>query len=574
MKKFVILTLALFAFASCGKDDVGGGGKLPHKINIADGKAYKGGAGGTHVTEAMEGDLITLVPDSGKGTFLGWTAGENSPQPDAQNRFTMPNNEVSYVATFQGLYPIRVEKGFFTIEGSAAEPNIIGNVAEDAKVILTPDPKEIPAGWEFSEWSSPQITDAMFDKGENGVWSFLMPAATAGVVVTMVAKPIVVELTLVNCTVDGKTFIANAEVDKVYDVVMDNVPAGKTFIRWTAEKTGEPIYTYPAVDITTNKFTMPFSNITLTAVMEELEPQPATYPAPYLLYYDGQRLSLGMAQITNDPIWFPDLTAGVQPDGTIIDDYVAAFTYEAAGVEPGVVTRANAVYVKFGSLLGLKNSWNSDGWGAEDVIFNPLGSFAGYGDFNNVPYMSYSGNNATAIPDYVTANHTNDNVYAGKGDICKLVGLTQQEAYDKWKNGSLHTYNSGYRTMTIEDWKVEFPVDSTPRVGFRSQLVIYALHENPNYLLPLYPRRAAGGGQLPAGQSLYDTGNYMSATLAAGENMFSSFFGKLNYAIGLNPDPDLAFYQPVQLQKIGYGAGDPNDFGTNNAAMPVRCIPN
>jgi hypothetical protein len=63
---------------------------------------------------------------------------------------------------------------------------------------------------------------------------------------------------------------------------------------------------------------------------------------------------------------------------------------------------------------------NQDSWNAGDVKFNP--TVASYSDYTAIPCWNGGGGGDGYISS--AAYHTLENVKAGRGDICKLAGLT------------------------------------------------------------------------------------------------------------------------------------------------------
>ncbi len=106
--------------------------------------------------------------------------------------------------------------------------------------------------------------------------------------------------------------------------------------------------------------------------------------APYLLYWDGERMQVGR--------W-------------------------------GTVTQNNILFTEFGSAVAFTATSDEDIWDAGDVKFNPTAT--SYEDYETIPCW-----NGTATTDgYISsaAYHTLANVRAGRGDICKLAGLTKAD---------------------------------------------------------------------------------------------------------------------------------------------------
>jgi uncharacterized protein (TIGR02145 family) len=99
---------------------------------------------------------------------------------------------------------------------------------------------------------------------------------------------------------------------------------------------------------------------------------------------------------------------------------------------------SNIVYTQFGSVIGFANNANID-------IFNPMSSTpAGYTSYPN--FTGTSTSISVSSSDY----HNGSNIKAGKGDICKLVGLTSEQAQGMTE-AQLDSYNSGWRLPTNQE---------------------------------------------------------------------------------------------------------------------------
>jgi hypothetical protein len=91
----------------------------------------------------------------------------------------------------------------------------------------------------------------------------------------------------------------------------------------------------------------------------------------------------------------------------------------------GAVNNSNQLFFKLGGVVGFTNTVAAEGtpWpGADAVKFNPGTGTPVYTTYGNIPRW-----NGTSTADgYIssTSYHTKDNVLAGRGDPCKLVGLT------------------------------------------------------------------------------------------------------------------------------------------------------
>ncbi len=156
---------------------------------------------------------------------------------------------------------------------------------------------------------------------------------------------------------------------------------GYKFVNWTC--TGEGTQVASAASESTTA-TIGTSDGTITANFAEIEPNLATPTAPYILYWDGERMQVGA--------W-------------------------------GVVTQSNIMFTKFGSAVAFTVTSNEDTWDAGDVKFDPMG--ASYEDYEDIPCWNGDSNEDGYISS--VNYHTLANVRAGCGDICKLAGLTKAD---------------------------------------------------------------------------------------------------------------------------------------------------
>jgi hypothetical protein len=109
----------------------------------------------------------------------------------------------------------------------------------------------------------------------------------------------------------------------------------------------------------------------------------------------------------------------------------------------GAANNANQLFFKFGGVVGFTNvvAPNETPWpGVSAVKFNPVTGSPVYTTYGNIPCW-----NDTNITDgYIssTSYHTPANVLAGRGDPCKLVGLTVAQI----RNGTID--NGRFRLPT------------------------------------------------------------------------------------------------------------------------------
>jgi hypothetical protein len=108
----------------------------------------------------------------------------------------------------------------------------------------------------------------------------------------------------------------------------------------------------------------------------------------------------------------------------------------------GKATNANQLFFQFGSVIGFTNTVVANGtaWSTSTIKFNPTSTASSSFAWTTIP--NWNGSDTT--DGYISSSsyHTVANVQAGRGDPCKLVGLTEAQV----KSG---VYDSGlYRLPT------------------------------------------------------------------------------------------------------------------------------
>jgi hypothetical protein len=226
--------------------------------------------------------------------------------------------------------------------------------------------------------------------------------------------------------------------------------------------------------------------------------------APYLLYWDGARMQVGQ--------W-------------------------------GRVTQNNILFTQFGSAVAFTATSDQDSWDAGDVKFNPTG--ASYEDYSTIPHW----NGSSTEDGYISSAeyHTLANVKAGRGDICKLAGLTKADidagVYD---NGKFRLPTDAENVATYPDnWNGDddvdaiFPWTETPAPGRW-----FASDPTANTFLPAAGYRANTTGAVYS-QGTY--GYYWSATpISDTLGYYLGFYGALVY---------------------------PSDYNNYSYGFSVRCVP-
>jgi hypothetical protein len=117
----------------------------------------------------------------------------------------------------------------------------------------------------------------------------------------------------------------------------------------------------------------------------------------------------------------------------------------------GEVTLNNMMFTQFGSVIGFTNVgvWDN----RYSIEFNPTSTYS-YA-YNSIPNYgtsptAWAGTVAASPSVSSSAYHNGTNVKAGRGDICKLVGLTDYEA-SQMSIEQLDDYDSGWRLATARE---------------------------------------------------------------------------------------------------------------------------
>jgi hypothetical protein len=133
--------------------------------------------------------------------------------------------------------------------------------------------------------------------------------------------------------------------------------------------------------------------------------------------------------------------------------YFAAGGVLAVGnwVDMDDANKANLAFFKFGGVVGFRNV--AAGYEIADLAFNPVAT-ADYSLWRNIPAytsLDWDEGRTDVSQTYGTkAYHTGANVMAGRGDPCRLVGLTGA-AVRTMTAAETDAYRSGWRMPTVEE---------------------------------------------------------------------------------------------------------------------------
>ena len=201
---------------------------------------------GTTLQEAYEaGATVSITAgDAATGyTFDQWVSEDGVEFANAnapQTTFTMPAYGVTVTAQFKKIdYTVTVSNG-------AAFPEIAG--VGDSVTLVADEPAE---GYAFDKWVTKSGSAAVsFASATSFSTSFTMPAGNVSVEATY--KPISYTISVTG----GKASKSTANVGDTITLTPGAAPSGKVFDQWTST---------PSVIFSGNTFTMPASNVSITA---------------------------------------------------------------------------------------------------------------------------------------------------------------------------------------------------------------------------------------------------------------------------------------------------------------------
>lgn len=176
------------------------------------------------------------------------------------------------------------------------------------------------------------------------------------------------------------------------------------------------------------------------------------------------------------------ITQAENPGGSADILYFAADGKLQVGKWGAVVTQASIAFFKFGSVIGFTN--NGDSWGANRVLFNTTTGVS-YATYKDIPVYTAADFDLGLMNVSASNYHTGANVKAGKGDPCKLVGLTGTQIRGM-SDAAIEAHNS--------EWRLPTDVENTQYAG----LVGATANPYSNTTYPYYGT-LTGGHQTTAG---------------------------------------------------------------------------
>ena len=229
--------------------------KIPtkYKITVIDGT--------TNEITAAKGDQVKVTAFQKKGdqVFDKWeTTGITLTEEEKKMSplvFTMPDNDVEFIATFKDN-PAQPTEYSVTVNGGTAQPD---TAKKNEKVTVT---ATIPGGKAFDKWTAVGINLTAEQEKQNPL-TFDMPENN----VTFTANFKNPSPTEYSVTVNGGTAQPDTAKKNEKVTVTATIPGGKAFDKWTAvgiNLTAEQEKQNPLT------FDMPENNVTFTANFEQL----------------------------------------------------------------------------------------------------------------------------------------------------------------------------------------------------------------------------------------------------------------------------------------------------------------
>ncbi len=269
---------------------------------------------------------------------------------------------------------------------------------------------------------------------------------------------------------------------------------------------------------------------------------------------------------------------GVEPYIIYVDGSGTNATLRLGGWHgDGKVHAYNIAYFKFGSTVAINKQYSStDSFASGYVTFNPISATHTITGWATIPYYvsTHGDGNAGASSPYkaVTPESgyiTTNNLKWGKGDPCRLIGLSAADAMDRARRGVLINYNSGWRLPTaLENYQfvgVTPPIPGTPDIGdyWENSSRGYWTNGPSSGPVPLY------GGYFPvsANSTVNTSGNFLPAAGAWSNGSFSNRNSNGYYWSSTAYNNNTG-----HLLSFSSGGVSPAASDAYAIATPVRCV--
>ncbi len=203
------------------------------------------------------------------------------------------------------------------------------------------------------------------------------------------------------------------------------------------------------------------------------------------------------------------------------------------------------VFAQFGSTVGFLNNNNAWATNGSQIVFNPTSKTnATMGEAYGTAIPNWSNYGGTKPGTYSTADdgyisntvHTQTNVQAGFGDICKLAGLTAAQV----------------KAGTVDNGKYRLPTDAENNTDYGSGTQFI-------------------GTQGTSGRGLQKTGNTATFLPAAG---FRSTLGATGDVYSLGYYWSSRPYSDTNGYRLSFNTSvTPSNNGDARYGFPIRCVP-
>jgi uncharacterized protein (TIGR02145 family) len=220
------------------------------------------------------------------------------------------------------------------------------------------------------------------------------------------------------------------------------------------------------------------------------------------------------------------------------------------------ITISNMVFAQFGSVIGFTTgSANSEAWDNSHIKFNPMSTIPA--SYTSIPNFT-----GTDVSTSVSSSiyHTGSNIKAGKGDICKLAGLTSAEA-EAMTNAKLKAYDSGWRLPTEQE-NIDFIGQND--VSYAGDGYYNCDNNSRTALDPAistFPQGTAAGASLPAAG--YRSTNGLVSNMGRTGYYWSSTAYDIDYGY------HMLFTSSTEDANVY-----PSDSNYITRGHAVRCVPN
>jgi hypothetical protein len=211
--------------------------------------------GGSYTGTPQYGQEITLSPGTPPDgeAFDHWTVISGGVTISA-NKFIMPANDVEVTAVFED---IGADKYSITVNGGLAD---FTSASKDDTVTLTVTAGAIPTGKQFKEWTSDVIGVSFTKSGED--YTFSMPGEAIVITATY-------EFIDYDIIVNYGSYSGTENYGETITLIPDAPASGKVFDHWTVNS-GD-------ITISGNTFTMPASDVEVTAVYVDTKVVPSAF---------------------------------------------------------------------------------------------------------------------------------------------------------------------------------------------------------------------------------------------------------------------------------------------------------